>query len=99
MIGRKKNEGFQTAQNCFLFFFFLKPWRKKKNENAEERVGTVGAEGSAGDMGELFAGIDVLENGFVEAGEMLVALLEHRLYPVGLHPETHHFWIDRRRRV
>lgn len=64
----------------------------------KEREGglTVGAEGGAGDGGELAAGVDVLEDGLIEAGEVLVPLLEHGLDPVPRHrAQPHH----RRRRM
>lgn len=50
---------------------------------------TIGAERSASDGGKLFAGVDVLEHRFVEAREMLVPFLEHRLDPIGLQLEPH----------
>lgn len=50
---------------------------------------TIGAEGGTGDGGELLAGVDVLEDGFVEAGEVLVAFLEHGLYAIRLEVEPH----------
>ena len=52
---------------------------------------TVGPEGGARDGGELAAGVDVLEHGLLEPGEVAVALLEHRLDPVPRHrAQPHH---------
>lgn len=52
-------------------------------------VHAIGAEGGAGDDGQLLAGVDVLEDGLVEPGQMLVPFLEHRLDPVPGKPERH----------
>ena len=40
---------------------------------------TIGTEGSSSDSGKLFAGVDVLENRFIEARKVLMAFLEHGL--------------------
>ncbi|RWV90590.1 hypothetical protein GW17_00047192 [Ensete ventricosum] len=50
---------------------------------------TIGAEGGASDDGQLLAGVDVLEDGLVEPGQMLVPFLEHCLDPVPRKPERH----------
>jgi len=50
---------------------------------------TIGTEGSSSDSGKLFAGVDVLENRFIEARKVLMAFLEHGLNPIGLNVETH----------
>jgi hypothetical protein len=43
---------------------------------------TIGTERGPSYSGKLLAGIDVLDDGFVETGEVFVALFQHRLYPV-----------------
>ena len=50
---------------------------------------TIRAKRGAGDCGELFAGIDVLEDSLVEARQMLVPFLQHRLDAIGLQLKPH----------
>jgi len=64
---------------------------RQRSEGARGARLTVGAEGGARNGGELAAGVDVLEHGLLEPGEVAVALLEHRLDPVARHgAEPHH---------
>ena len=51
---------------------------------------TIRSKRSASDYRELLAGIDVLEDCFIEAREMPVSFLQHRLDAIWLHLE-HHF--------
>jgi hypothetical protein len=63
----------------------------RNEEGAREAGLTVRAERGARNGGQLAAGVDVLENGLLEPGEVAVAFLEHRLDPVARHrAETHH---------
>ena len=49
----------------------------RQNVERERERDTIGTKRGASDKGELLASIDVLENGFVETREVLVALFQH----------------------
>ena len=53
------------------------PKYKTKCRERERERDTIGTKRGASDKGELLASIDVLENGFVETREVLVALFQH----------------------
>ena len=51
--------------------------RQNVERERERERDTIGTKRGASDKGELLASIDVLENGFVETREVLVALFQH----------------------
>jgi hypothetical protein len=59
---------------------------------AARRVRTVGAHRRPRDLGKLLAGLDVLQHRLLEAGEVLVPVLEHGLQAVGHPAHRHRAW-------